>query len=180
MIERRPSYRTHPRPTVTTSPRLATAALVHWTDDEPPDLAEIALDSESWNAWLSQGQGFRCTYVDSGQSVTFNVTPERRGSRLYWAAFKRIGGSLKKYYLGTSPKLTQVKLNEAGGHLLAIATEHAAVDPTAPLVEALSEYEILISELIPHLPAHLRRRARRETGRIKASVVTKDVTTLEL
>lgn len=102
-----------------------------------------------------------------------NVSPERRGDKLYWSGFKHIGGKLAKKYIGASGKVNSDKLIEAGAYFLELQQDHNALDPTAKLHEALTDYEALLKELIPHLPRHLARRARRELGRIKDNLGNK-------
>jgi hypothetical protein len=170
MTETRATYKTKSLPFIQTSERLKIAVLTYWTDDTPAALTDIPLDSPEWYAWLELGRSFRVTYNHAGHSVSFNVLAEKRGERLYWRGYKNIGGKLRKKYLGATVKLTQAKLNEAGRYFWDIAQARAAADPTAPYAEALADYEALVSQLLPHLPAHLARHARAEMGRIKDSV----------
>lgn len=157
-------------PFVLTSDKLKVATLHHWQGD---DLAEIALDSPDWFRWLEQGFSFRVTYNRQGKSVSYNVQPDRRGEKLYFSGFRRVGGKLGKKYLGASGKLTQAKLNAAGAHFLDLIQSQSDYDETAPLLEAIADYEALINQLMPHLPSHLRRLTRNEAGRIKDNLGNK-------
>lgn len=156
-------------PFIQSSDKLEAAALHYWIET---DLEEIKVGSGAWFTWLGQEQSFRLTYVKEGLSVGINILPERSkdGRRIYWRGFKSIGGQLQKKYVGASSKLIKSKLDEVGLHFWQLQQAHYNADPTSRLHEALSDYESLITQLLPHLPRNMARHSRREMNRIQDNI----------
>ena len=74
---------------------------------------DIRLDTPAWLAWLEAPTTSSFAYpVYDRQAgyirgwMTIRKEKRRRGSH-YWVAYRRIGGRLRKSYLGTSAELTQ-------------------------------------------------------------------------
>src|SRR4028119_139166 len=85
---------------------------------QPESLSGIKVDSPEWFAWLEEQKSFRfeCSYtwhIQAGiadiKSATCTVIKQGK----YWNAQKRVSGRLRRYYLGTSDKLTYDGLCEA-------------------------------------------------------------------
>jgi DNA repair exonuclease SbcCD ATPase subunit len=85
---------------------------------QPESLSGIKVDSPEWFAWLEEQKSFRfeCSYtwhIQAGiadiKSATCTVIKQGK----YWNAQKRVSGQLRRYYLGTSDKLTYDGLCEA-------------------------------------------------------------------
>ena len=89
---------------------LVAAGVLHVL--EPPGAPEIVVDSPAWAAWLrdpaTRSFSFR------GLSGTFTARKERRwGGEEYWTAYRKLGGKLRKVYLGKAEKLTLARLEDA-------------------------------------------------------------------
>ena len=74
--------------------------------------SRITVGSAAWAAWLrdpaTRSFSFR------GSSGTFTARKERRsGGDEYWSAYRKLGGKLRKVYLGKAEKLTLARLEEA-------------------------------------------------------------------
>jgi len=89
---------------------LVAAGVLHVL--EPPGGAEIAVDSPGWAAWLrdpaTRSFSFR------GSSGAFTARKEgRSGGEEYWSAYRKLGGKLRKVYLGKAERLTLARLEDA-------------------------------------------------------------------
>ena len=85
------------------------------------------LDSPAWFTWLSTATTF---YYD-GRRGTFTARCERRQrGDLYWTAYRRQRGVLRRVYLGKTTQLTAQRLEEVS--LLLLALPHSKGDPAAP------------------------------------------------
>ena len=98
---------------------------------EPPGESRITVDSPAWAAWLrdpaTRSFSFR------GSSGTFTARKERRsGGDEYWTAYRKLGGKLRKEYLGKAEKLTLARLEEAA-RVLAGSGEVTATDDAEPV-----------------------------------------------
>lgn len=70
----------------------------------------IGIDSAEWFKWLSDGP----TFAFEAQGVTFTVRSENRArGGLYYTAYKKIDGKLRKQYIGPPKAVTGYKLNQA-------------------------------------------------------------------
>src|SRR5215208_4731644 len=89
---------------------------------EPPGGKRITVDSPAWTTWLrdpaTRSFSFR------GLSGTFTARKERRsGGDEYWSAYRKLGGKLRKVYLGKAEKLTLARLEDAATNLAARGEE---------------------------------------------------------
>jgi LuxR family maltose regulon positive regulatory protein len=89
---------------------LVAAGVLHVL--EPPGGPEIAVDSPGWAAWLrdpaTRSFSFR------GSSGAFTARKEgRSGGEQYWSAYRKLGGKLRKVYLGKAERLTLARLEDA-------------------------------------------------------------------
>jgi hypothetical protein len=89
---------------------LVAAGVLHVL--KPPGEPGITVDSPAWAAWLrdpaTRSFSFR------GSSGTFTARKERRsGGDEYWTAYRKLGGKLRKVYLGKAEKLTLARLEDA-------------------------------------------------------------------
>jgi LuxR family maltose regulon positive regulatory protein len=85
-------------------PRLDTAAWVTWLDDP----ATTSFSYPVYNPAQGYIEGF----------MTVRKERRRRGGA-YWTAYWRVGGRLRKAYLGLSPAVTSVRLRAVGAAWLA-------------------------------------------------------------
>lgn len=112
------------------------------------------VDSLAWFTWLeSPGVSSFLAVVDG---LSFGVRKERkqRGG-LYWIAHKRVGGHLRKHYLGVSGQLTMARLREAAQHLGASGMPAPPTPPLAPPPappDVLPPRDLLQSKLTPPSP----------------------------
>jgi chromosome segregation ATPase len=85
---------------------------------QPESLSGIKVDSPEWFAWLEEQKSFRfeCSYtwhIQAGITDIEDATCTVIKQGKYWNAQKRVSGQLRRYYLGTSDKLTYDGLCEA-------------------------------------------------------------------
>lgn len=85
---------------------------------QPESLGTIKVDSPEWFAWLEEQKSFRfeCSYtwhIQAGIADIKEATCTVIKQGKYWNAQKRVSGQLRRYYLGTSDKLTYDGLCEA-------------------------------------------------------------------
>src|SRR5215216_6739798 len=104
---------------------LVAAGVLHVL--EPPGGPEIAVDSPGWAAWLrdpaTRSFSFR------GSSGAFTARKEgRSGGEEYWSAYRKLGGKLRKVYLGKAERVTLARLEDAAT-VLALAFDWATRHP---------------------------------------------------
>jgi LuxR family transcriptional regulator, maltose regulon positive regulatory protein len=89
---------------------------------QPPVVADVAVDSPSWFAWLDDPATRSFSF--RGPTGTLTARKEhRRGSvEGYWTAYRKRGGKLRKTYLGKAEKVTQHRLDEAARFLAEFGT----------------------------------------------------------
>ena len=76
-----------------------------YTDDR---FTGTLVGSPAWFTWLAQGTTF---YFHSRTGATFTAHQERRQrGGLYWTAYRRRPGVLRRSYLGKAEQLTPVHL----------------------------------------------------------------------
>lgn len=81
-----------------------------YTDDT---YTGTAVNTPAWFAWLNMGQTFYYQTPNGG----FTARCEPRRTRIYWYAFRRVKGKLRKRYLGASAKLTRDRLDSVAAQL---------------------------------------------------------------
>ena len=70
--------------------------------------------SQEWFAWLANIPSF----TFNGQHGQHTVRRETRsGKRAYWYAYRRVGERMLKHYIGRTPALSIVRLEEIALHL---------------------------------------------------------------
>jgi hypothetical protein len=91
----------------------------------PPEHGSIRLDSARWFAWLEEASTTSFSYLlfdpDRGYIVgSLTVCKERRQrGGWYWRAVRRVGGRVKKVYLGSSAVVTDMRLAAVAATFLA-------------------------------------------------------------
>jgi IS1 family transposase len=89
--------------------------------------------SSDWWSWVGSDKAesfrFECDYGVKGYRARKEVIKSRSGS--FWYAYKRVGGKLRKRYLGKSDELTLERL-ESVAYDLAKSTEHRETEPQLP------------------------------------------------
>ena len=86
---------------------------------EQPGERGIVVESAAWFAWLEQETARRFAYGvfdrQLGYIVSFVTVRKERRQRGgdYWVAYQRVGGRLRKAYLGRSAALTADRLATA-------------------------------------------------------------------
>jgi LuxR family maltose regulon positive regulatory protein len=85
--------------------------------EDPPGTPQIAVDSPAWAAWLEDRTAHSFSF--QGPSGTFTARKERRsgGDEEYWSAYRKLGGKLRKVYLGKAESLTLARLEDAAAAL---------------------------------------------------------------
>jgi hypothetical protein len=88
----------------------------------------IPLDSAAWRAWLEDHGATRFTYPLHDRragSVSGFMTVRKEGRRrggAYWSVYRRVGGRLRKIYLGRTAAVTHARLEAIAQALLVEAT----------------------------------------------------------
>ena len=99
-----------------TTPRIWVAA---WTgrayvDDAVAGDGHIWLDTPAWFAWLDGATRFAYPLFDPAKGYMVGVMTARKEGRarggLYWTAYRRADGHLRKVYLGRTVAVTQARL----------------------------------------------------------------------
>jgi LuxR family maltose regulon positive regulatory protein len=97
---------------VTKPPRIS----AQWVYDGALPDGRVQLDSAAWFAWLAATTTIRFSYPLFDPQVGYivggmTVRKERRqrgGS--YWSAYRRLGGQVRKVYIGSSSAVTSEQL----------------------------------------------------------------------
>ncbi len=98
------------------TPRIWVAA---WTgrayvDDAAAGDGHIWLDTPAWFAWLDGATRFAYPLFDPEKGYMVGVMTARKERRarggLYWTAYRRADGHLRKVYLGRAQAVTQARL----------------------------------------------------------------------
>jgi LuxR family maltose regulon positive regulatory protein len=95
----------------------------------------VRLDTAAWVAWLEEPTTTRFAYplVDPAKGYIvgrMTVRKERRTrGGVYWTAYRRTGGDLRKVYLGRSQTLTYARLEAIARLLRAPTTEQPHETP---------------------------------------------------
>jgi hypothetical protein len=78
--------------------------------------SQIALDSAEWFAWLEEARTTSFSYAVFDPAcgyiigmMTVNKEQRQRGGR-YWRVARRVGGRVRKIYLGRSEEVTEARL----------------------------------------------------------------------
>jgi hypothetical protein len=83
----------------------------------------VQLDSAAWFAWLAAETTTRFSYPlfdpQVGYIVGFVTVRKERRQRgsAYWVAYRRLGGQVRKVYLGRSEAVTSQRLHAVGCRL---------------------------------------------------------------
>jgi LuxR family transcriptional regulator, maltose regulon positive regulatory protein len=103
-------------------PCIDTVGAAGLTDEGQPGVY-IEVDSVAWFEWLEAAETRRFTYAleDAGRGyivgwMTVRKEERERGGR-YWVAYRRMGGRLRKVYLGKSGEVTGARLKEVAEQL---------------------------------------------------------------
>ena len=103
--------------------------------------ASIPLDTPAWAAWLDAPTTTSFSYPLYNHTRGYiegvmTVRKERRArGGVYWSAFRRCHGTLRRVYLGRSPSVTHARLQAIADALLAESVspeEDVPVMPVAP------------------------------------------------
>src|ERR671936_677921 len=102
---------------------MGTRAPTVWEDTYTGEAtlnAGSRLDTSAWRAWLDDPATMSFSYPvynpARGYIEGFMTVRKERGRRggLYWTAYWRVGGRLRKVYLGRSPAVTSARLRAVG------------------------------------------------------------------
>ena len=131
---------------------------------------ELEVEEDAWQEWLERISSFSFQSKD-GTHVT--ALKERRGrGRVYWIAYRKIGGQLKRKYLGASQEVTLARLEQVASVLVlpetpiasppSPVTSPSVIDSVKPL--PVPQEPLLATKFLVPAPAHpLIHRARLET-----------------
>ena len=110
-----------------------------------PDRSSIVLDSPDWFAWLEAASTTSFSYPlfdpDRGSIVGFMTVSKERRQRggWYWRVFRRVGGRVRKVYLGRSAVVTDARLATIAASFRDGAAYSASLDASEPTnVEAVN------------------------------------------
>ncbi len=110
-----------------------------------PTSSSIALDSPEWFAWLEAASTTSFSYslfdVERGYIVGFMTVSKERRHRggLYWRAARRVGGHLRKVYLGRSAVVTDARLAEIAASFRDRSDHSAWAEDMRSAIEAGTE-----------------------------------------
>src|ERR671917_279240 len=93
--------------------------------------SEIEVDSASWTAWLTNPATRSFSFRGSSGRYTARKEHRSRGGE-YWVAYRKLGGKLRKAYLGKAQDVTLNLLNEVAATL----TGHGDEARERPLPDA--------------------------------------------
>jgi LuxR family maltose regulon positive regulatory protein len=131
-------------------------------------VSEMQVDGDAWQEWLERVSSFA---FQSKEGTHVTALKERRGGgRVYWIAYRKIGGKLKRKYLGPSKEVTLNALERVVTALVqpevptaSPVTSPPVINSMTPSSERLPE-QLLATKLLVPAPAHpLIRRSRLET-----------------
>src|SRR5262245_27746171 len=127
----------------------------------------IPVDSSAWRAWLAEEEVTRFRFETGAAS--FTARRERVPGGLYWYAYRRQQGKLRKAYLGRSDDVTLARLHAVCAQLAAQPVPDAELPPAASSPISTQPTHLLATKLyIPSVrpQAVLRPRlmAQLETG----------------
>jgi hypothetical protein len=96
-------------------PVVSNDILTLWDYELNREIETLEVEGPDWFDWLEKAdtQSFRY----ESQAGVFTAIKENRQGRLVWYAHRRIGGKLKRRYLGKSENLTTQKLSETARKL---------------------------------------------------------------
>lgn len=120
-------------------------------------VSEIQVDGDAWRVWL---EGVSSFAFQSKEGSHVTALKERRGAgRVYWIAYRKIGGKLKRKYLGASKEVTLTALEQATNALAQMEVPDAS--PTSlvtspPVIDTMtpSSEQLLVTKLLVPVPAH--------------------------
>src|SRR5918998_1394089 len=105
-----------------------------WLYDGEKRNLHIRLDSAAWEAWLAAPttRSFSYPVYDHahGYIAGFMTVRKERRQRggVYWVAYRRCQGHVRKVYLGATSRLTQACLDQVAQTLLAAEQDHHIPD----------------------------------------------------
>jgi LuxR family maltose regulon positive regulatory protein len=109
----------------------------------------MLIDSPAWFIWLDRATSFTF-WSEEGHFTAHKTHAGNRRGGSYWRATRRSRGRLSSFYLGSSPKLTFNRLQEAAHFLMTRASSPPPIPPPKKLSYA---DPLLITRLsIPRLP----------------------------
>lgn len=73
-----------------------------------PDQIEVG--SVNWFKWLAEPQSASFNYEDSAGKFNARKESRKTSQNEYWSAYKRLGGRLRKVYIGLNDQLTPERL----------------------------------------------------------------------
>lgn len=94
-----------------------------WVYDDKLAEGSVQLDSVGWFAWLAAETTTRFSYPlfdpQVGYIVGFLTVRKERRQRgsAYWVAYRRVGGQVRKVYLGRSEAITTQRLQAIASRL---------------------------------------------------------------
>jgi LuxR family maltose regulon positive regulatory protein len=126
-------------------------------------VSELNIEGDAWHEWLDQVSSFAFQGKDGAH---FTALKERRGrSGAYWTAYRKVGGKLKRKYLGLSKEVTLTALEQAAAALMQLEipttsppplltplTPSSAGNSMVLVAEQLQE-QLLATKFLPSAPS---------------------------
>jgi LuxR family maltose regulon positive regulatory protein len=125
-------------------------------------VSEMEVDGDAWREWLERVSSFAFQSKEGGHVTA--LKEHRGGGRVYWIAYRKVDGKLKRKYLGPSREVTLAAL-EQGAALLTqtepmtpsspsrLTPSSAADADIAPSSERVQQ-SLLITKVLVPAPAH--------------------------
>ena len=77
----------------------------------------ILVGSASWQQWLGQAEARE--FVFRVEGTWHRARRERRGQRAYWYVSRRVGGQVRRFYLGAAEGLDRARLESVAAAITA-------------------------------------------------------------
>src|SRR5215217_1751860 len=131
---------------------------------EPSGGPEIAVDSPSWVAWLTDPATRSFSFRSPRGGFTARKELRARGSE-YWVAYRKKGGKLSKSYLGKAEDATLERLEDIAAALAARNESKARLplDETAEIAE-LVHTDVAATVGLTTTEDHVQERPRQSTS----------------
>ncbi|MFL5657719.1 MAG: LuxR C-terminal-related transcriptional regulator [Ktedonobacteraceae bacterium] len=123
-------------------------------------VSKMDIERDAWQEWLEQVSSFTFQSKDGSR---FTALKERRGRKgAYWIAYRKVGGKLKRKYLGLPKEVTLTALEQAATALRQPETQSpsppppltpsSARDSMLPVSEQLQE-QLLATKFLASAPS---------------------------
>ena len=86
-------------------------------------IPHLEIESQAWQEWLARVPSFAFSSKD-GHRFTARKEARARG-RIYWVAYRKVGGRLTHTYIGRPEDVTLARLEQVAGFLVSARSQDA-------------------------------------------------------